>query len=60
MRSSDLPADDDSAGLSEYTEAVVSVLGDRTDLVVVAQSLAAFVAPMLAIESMSRSSSSRR
>src|SRR5512132_1741499 len=43
----DLPADDDSAGLGEYTEAVVGVLGDRADLIVVAQSLAAFVAPML-------------
>jgi pimeloyl-ACP methyl ester carboxylesterase len=43
----DLPADDDSAGLGEYTETVVHVLGDRADLIVVAQSLAAFVAPML-------------
>jgi pimeloyl-ACP methyl ester carboxylesterase len=43
----DLPAGDDSAGLGEYTEAVVSVLGDRGDLIVVAQSLAAFVAPIL-------------
>jgi pimeloyl-ACP methyl ester carboxylesterase len=43
----DLPADDDSAGLAEYAEAVVSVLGDQTDLIVVAQSMAAFVAPML-------------
>jgi hypothetical protein len=43
----DLPADDDSAGLGEYTEAVVRALGDRADLIVVAQSLAAFVAPML-------------
>jgi pimeloyl-ACP methyl ester carboxylesterase len=43
----DLPANDDSAGLGEYTQAVVSVLGDRADLVVVAQSMAAFVAPML-------------
>jgi pimeloyl-ACP methyl ester carboxylesterase len=43
----DLPADDDSAGLGEYTEAVVSVLGGRSELIVVAQSLAAFVAPML-------------
>jgi Alpha/beta hydrolase family len=45
--SPDLPADDDSAELGEYTEAVVSVLGDRADLIVVAQSLAAFLAPML-------------
>jgi pimeloyl-ACP methyl ester carboxylesterase len=43
----ELPADDDGAGLAEYTEAVVRVLGDRTGLVVAAQSMAAFVAPML-------------
>ena len=43
----DLPADDDSAGLREYTETVVRVLGDRTALIVVAQSMAAFPAPML-------------
>jgi pimeloyl-ACP methyl ester carboxylesterase len=43
----DLPSDDDSAGLAEYTEAVLSVLGDRTGPIVVAQSMAAFVAPML-------------
>jgi pimeloyl-ACP methyl ester carboxylesterase len=43
----DLPADDDSAGLREYGETVVRVLGDRTALIVVAQSMAAFLAPML-------------
>ena len=35
----DLPSDDDSAGLSEYADAVVGAIGDRTDLIVVAQSL---------------------
>jgi pimeloyl-ACP methyl ester carboxylesterase len=42
----DLPAGDDSAGLSEYADAVVGAIGDRTDLVVVAQSLGGFTAPL--------------
>ena len=41
----DLPCDDDSAGLSGYTDAVVTAIGDRTDLVVVGQSLGGFTAP---------------
>jgi pimeloyl-ACP methyl ester carboxylesterase len=45
--SPDLPADDDSAGLGEYADAVVAAIGGRTDLIIVAQSLAAFIAPML-------------
>jgi pimeloyl-ACP methyl ester carboxylesterase len=46
----DLPSDDDSAGLSEYTDAVVDAIGDRAgrdDLVVVAQSLGGFTAPLV-------------
>jgi pimeloyl-ACP methyl ester carboxylesterase len=46
----DLPSDDDSAGLSEYTDAVVEAIGDRAgrdDLVVVAQSLGGFTAPLV-------------
>ena len=43
----DLPCDDDSAGLPEYVDAVVQAIGDRTDLVVVAQSLGAFTAPIV-------------
>jgi pimeloyl-ACP methyl ester carboxylesterase len=43
----DLPAGDDSAGLSEYADAVVGAIGDRTDLVVVAQSLGGFTAPLV-------------
>ena len=35
----DLPCDDDTAGFSEYADVVVEAIGDRTDLVVVAQSL---------------------
>ena len=42
-----LPADDDSAGLLEYADAVVGAIGDRTDLVLVAQSLAGFTAPLV-------------
>ncbi|MEP6659427.1 MAG: alpha/beta hydrolase [Acidimicrobiales bacterium] len=43
----DLPCDDDSAGLSEYADTVVEAIGDRTDLVVVAQSLGGFTAPLV-------------
>jgi pimeloyl-ACP methyl ester carboxylesterase len=43
----DLPCDDDSAGLPEYADAVIDAIGDRTDLVVVAQSLGAFTAPLV-------------
>jgi pimeloyl-ACP methyl ester carboxylesterase len=43
----DLPSDDDSAGLSEYTDAVIEAVGDRTDLVVVAHSLGGFTAPLV-------------
>ena len=43
----DLPCDDDSAGLREYADAVVEAVGDRTDLVVVAQSLGGFTAGLV-------------
>jgi len=44
----DLPCDDDRAGLAEYTDAVCDQLGDRrADLVVVAQSMAGFTAPLV-------------
>jgi pimeloyl-ACP methyl ester carboxylesterase len=43
----DLPCDDDTAGLPEYTDAVVEAIGDRTDLVVVAQSFGGFTAPLV-------------
>jgi pimeloyl-ACP methyl ester carboxylesterase len=43
----DLPSDDDSAGLEEYTQTVVDAIGDRTDLVVVAQSMGGFTAPLV-------------
>jgi hypothetical protein len=43
----DLPADDDSAGLPEYADAVVEAIGDRTNLLLVAQSMAGFTAPLV-------------
>jgi pimeloyl-ACP methyl ester carboxylesterase len=43
----DLPAADDGAGLADYADAVLTAIGDRTGVVVVAQSMAAFTAPML-------------
>lgn len=43
----DLPCDDDSAGLPEYADTVVKAIGDRTDLIIVAQSLAGFTAPLV-------------
>ncbi len=45
--SPDLPCDDDSAGLAEYADTVVDAIGDRTDLIVVAQSLGGFTAPLV-------------
>lgn len=43
----DLPCDDDSAGLSDYTDTVVDAIGDRTHLVVVGQSLGGLTAPLV-------------
>jgi pimeloyl-ACP methyl ester carboxylesterase len=43
----DLPCDDDSAGLPEYADTVVEAIGDRTELVVVAQSFGGFTAPLV-------------
>jgi len=42
----DLPGDDESAGLPEYADAVVAAIGDHEDVVVVAQSMGGFTAPM--------------
>ena len=44
----DLPGDDDTAGLPEYTRLAVSAIGDRNDVVLVAQSLGGFTAPLVA------------
>jgi pimeloyl-ACP methyl ester carboxylesterase len=43
----DLPCDDESAGLAEYADTVIGAIGDRTDLVVVAQSFGGFTAPLV-------------
>jgi pimeloyl-ACP methyl ester carboxylesterase len=44
-----LPCDDDAAGLREYTDAVVHALGghDLSEVVLVAQSLGGFTAPLV-------------
>jgi pimeloyl-ACP methyl ester carboxylesterase len=42
-----LPSGDDRAGWVEYADAVVEAIGDRRDLVVVAQSLAGFTGPLV-------------
>jgi len=43
----DLPITDDSAGFSEYADAVIAAIGDRSDLVVVAQSMGGFTAALV-------------
>jgi pimeloyl-ACP methyl ester carboxylesterase len=43
----DLPCDDDSAGLSQYADVVLDAIGDRDELVVVAQSFGGFTAPLV-------------
>jgi len=42
-----LPSGDDATGWSEYADAVVNAIGDRRELVLVAQSLAGFTAPIV-------------
>jgi pimeloyl-ACP methyl ester carboxylesterase len=44
----DLPVDDDACGLAEYSDVAVQAIGAHTDLVVVAQSMGAFTAPLIA------------
>jgi pimeloyl-ACP methyl ester carboxylesterase len=43
----DLPSEDEAAGWSEYADAVIDAIGDRTDRVLVAQSLGGFTAPIV-------------
>jgi ubiquinone/menaquinone biosynthesis C-methylase UbiE/pimeloyl-ACP methyl ester carboxylesterase len=45
----DLPGDDDSLTLDDYAEAVVTAVGDRRDLIVVAHSFGGFTAPLVAV-----------
>lgn len=42
----DLPGDDETKGLSDYTDLVVRAVGSRRDVVLVAQSLGGFTAPL--------------
>ena len=43
----DLPCEDESAGLAQYTDAVVAAIGGRTELVVVAHSFGGFTGPLV-------------
>lgn len=43
----DLPSEDESAGWSDYADAVVAAVGDRDALVVVGHSLGGFTAPLV-------------
>jgi pimeloyl-ACP methyl ester carboxylesterase len=43
----DLPVDDDRAGLAEYAEVTVAAIGSHSDLVLVAQSMGGFTAPLV-------------
>ncbi|MGW0045495.1 alpha/beta hydrolase [Rhodococcus sp. NPDC003348] len=43
----DLPSDDDSAGLVEYADVVVAAVGDRPGVILVAQSMAGFLVPLV-------------
>jgi hypothetical protein len=43
----DLPCEDDSAGWSDYADTVIDAIGDRSHLVVVAQSFGGFTAPLV-------------
>ena len=47
----DLPGDDETAGLPEYASLVTSAIGGRDDVVLVAQSLGGFTAPLAAARS---------
>jgi pimeloyl-ACP methyl ester carboxylesterase len=43
----DLPGDDRDAGLAAYADIVIRAMGERNDVVLVAQSLAGFTAPLV-------------
>jgi hypothetical protein len=44
----DLPSDDETAGLPEYASTVLAAIGNARDVVLVAQSLGGFTAPLVA------------
>ena len=41
-----LPAGDDAAGWAEYADAIMAAIGDRDGVILVAQSLGGFSAPL--------------
>ena len=43
----DLPVEDDAAGLTDYADVVIDAIGERDDLIVVAQSFGGYVAPIV-------------
>lgn len=43
----DLPVEDDSAGLSAYADVVGEAIGDRDNLIAVAQSFGGYIAPIV-------------
>src|SRR5947209_9393032 len=43
----DLPCDDDAAGIDDYAGVVVDAIGDRENVIIVAQSMAAFTVPLI-------------
>lgn len=42
-----LPSEDDTAGWSEYADAVVDAIGDRSNVIIVAASMGGFTAPIV-------------
>jgi pimeloyl-ACP methyl ester carboxylesterase len=44
----DLPVDDEASGLAQYTATAINAIGERTELALVAQSMGAFTAPLVA------------
>ena len=51
----DLPGDDESLGLHDYAEIVTRAIGDRSNVVLVAQSLGGFTAPLVCTQAAVRS-----
>jgi pimeloyl-ACP methyl ester carboxylesterase len=51
----DLPGDDESVGLDEYAEITIRAIGQRSHVVLVAQSLGAFTAPLVCARTSMRS-----
>jgi hypothetical protein len=43
----DLPGDDRDAGLAAYADIVIHAIAERSDVILVAQSLAGFTAPLV-------------